>query len=149
MELQSPAFEQGQPIPRKYCRKGDNLSPPLRWSDAPEDAKSFVLVVEDPDAPSGTFRHWGVYGIEPDRKELAEGAAGDRLQEVVNDFGDRGYDGPQPPRGTGTHHYHFRIAALDIERLEVPANAKVADLWRAAKPHVIDEAELIGTFEQR
>ena len=153
MELHSPAFKQGTTIPRKYARKGENLSPPLRWTGAPREAKSFALVVEDPDAPSGMFRHWGVHGISADMNELPEGAGrGDErigAEQVLNDFGDKYYDGPEPPRGSGAHHYRFRLAALDTEKLGLPANAKVEDLWRAAQPHILDEAHLVGMFEQR
>ncbi len=109
-------------------------------------------MVEDPDAPSGTFRHWGLYDIAPGQSQLPEGGAGGAapgFAQAVNDFGNSGYDGPQPPRGHGVHHYHFRIAALDTEKLPLPAKASVAQLWTAAQPHLIAEAELVGTFENR
>jgi Raf kinase inhibitor-like YbhB/YbcL family protein len=147
--LESPAFADGAPIPMRYSRLGENLSPPLRWKDAPEETKSFALVVEDPDAPSGTFRHWAVYDIDPNRSTLAEGAAIEPDHSGVNDFGHHQYDGPQPPRGHGVHRYHFRLAALDAEKLDVSRRAKVSDVWQAAKPHILAEAELVGTFETR
>ena len=151
--LTSPAFDDGETIPEKYTRDDNNVSPPLKWRDAPGETKSFVIVVEDPDAPSGTFRHWAVYNIAADLTELWENATkdgkGDRLCQAVNDFGNPHYDGPEPPRGHGPHHYHFRLAALDVPRIDAPEAAKVADIWKEARPHIIAEAELVGTYERR
>src|SRR5262245_2939409 len=97
-QLSSPAFANGEPIPEKHARSGGNLPPLLAWSGAPRETLSFALVVEDPDAPSGTFRHWGVYNLPAEVTSLPDenGHA-----EAINDFGDRGYGGPQPPRGHG------------------------------------------------
>jgi Raf kinase inhibitor-like YbhB/YbcL family protein len=142
--LKSPAFGHGRPIPAKYTADGDNISPPLEWSGAPRGAKSFILIVEDPDAPAGTFRHWGIYNLKGDR--LSEGAAA--KSAAANDFGMPRYRGPAPPKGHGTHHYHFKLAALDVDMLKVPASAEVADLWPAAKGHIIGETELIGTYSR-
>lgn len=141
--LKCPAFGNRQAIPRKYTGDGEDVSPPLSWSDAPAGTKSFVLMVEDPDAPSGTFRHWGIYDLTG--SHLPEGARG---ATVTNDFGERGYRGPAPPRGHGTHHYHFKLIALDVDRLAVPPHAKVADLRKVAKGHILGEAELIGTYSR-
>ncbi len=120
-ELRSSAFENGQPIPGRYTADGENLSPPLEWSDPPHGTKSFVIVVEDPDAPSGLFRHWGLYNLLGDRRQLPEGigrgAKTEDLSLGVNDFGEPHYGGPAPPRGHGPHHYHFKIAALDVDTL--------------------------------
>ncbi len=147
--LESPAFRHGAVIPEKYARRGRNLSPPLVWKDAPEGTRSFVLIVEDPDAPSGTFRHWAVFDIDPTSSALPEGKAVERAHSGVNDFGNQHYDGPQPPVGHGVHHYHFRLAALDTATLDVSPRARVSDVWKAAKPHILAEAELVGTFETR
>jgi hypothetical protein len=148
--LSSPAFADGQTIPAKYTCDGENVSPPLQWSGAPAATQSFVLIVEDPDAPSGVFRHWAVYNIPPERTELPEGigqsAPAGPLPQGVNDFGHSRYDGPCPPPGHGTHHYHFRLAALDVPRLVLPPSAKVAEIWRAATPHILATAELVGTY---
>lgn len=148
--LSSPAFTQGQVIPKKYTCDGENVSPPLQWSGAPAGTRSFVLIVEDPDAPSGVFRHWAVYNLPPERTALPEGAGADAppggLSQGVNDFGHARYDGPCPPPGHGTHHYHFRLAALDTPRLALRPNARVAEIWRAAEPHILAEAELVGTY---
>jgi Raf kinase inhibitor-like YbhB/YbcL family protein len=151
--LESPAFRHGETIPEKYSRTGQNVSPPLVWSGAPEGTRSFVLVVEDPDAPSGTFRHWGVYDIDGTRDRLPEGTtAGAKTESLghgVNDFGNAHYDGPQPPKGHGVHHYDFRLAALDVETLDMDRRAPIEQIWKAAEPHILAEAELVGTFEAK
>jgi Raf kinase inhibitor-like YbhB/YbcL family protein len=151
LSVASPAFPNGQRIPDRYSRNGGNVSPPLQWSDAPRNTRSFALIVEDPDAPRGTFRHWAVYNVPPAYQGLDEdsGAAksGTSLEMAVNDFGNRTYDGPQPPRGHGTHHYHFRLLALDVPELILPARASVKEVLDAAQPHVIAEAETVGTFQ--
>jgi Raf kinase inhibitor-like YbhB/YbcL family protein len=151
--MNSPAFGDGDPIPPKFTRDGDNLSPPLEWRDPPPGTKSFLLMVDDPDAPSGVFRHWGVYNIAPDRSALPEGVGHgvktESLGHGVNDFGNPRYDGPSPPPGHGTHHYHFRLAALDTPRLSLAPEARVVDVWAAARPHMLGEAELVGTYERR
>jgi Raf kinase inhibitor-like YbhB/YbcL family protein len=152
-KLESPAFADQQAIPAKYTGDGEDLSPPLEWSDPPRGTKSFILIVEDPDAPSGIFRHWGLYNITARRKGLPEGiGAGAKMEDLgmgVNDFGKPHYNGPAPPKGHGTHHYHFKLAALDVETLtqapQAPA-ARVADIWKAAQRHVIGQAELVGTY---
>ena len=148
--LKSPAFANGQAIPAQYTCDGENVSPPLQWSGAPAGTQSFVLLVEDPDAPSGVFRHWAVYNIPPERTALPEGPGQDaravQLSQGINDFGHARYDGPCPPRGHGTHHYHFRLAALDTPRLALPPKATVAEIWRAAEPHILAEAELVRTY---
>jgi Raf kinase inhibitor-like YbhB/YbcL family protein len=151
--LRSPAFRDGDRIPDRHARKGDNVSPPLEWQDAPPGTRSFALFVEDPDAPLGMFRHWAVYNIPAEHDRLPEntraGAKTDSLDHGVNDFGHPHYDGPQPPKGHGVHHYHFRLAALDVTRLQLPPTASVEEIWKAAVPHVIGEAGLVGTYETR
>ena len=149
--LTSPAFAEGQTIPVKHTRDGENLSPPLQWTGAPEGTKSFILIVEDPDAPSGTFRHWAIYNIPADRDGLPQSVdAG--LERAVrhgrNDFGNGRYDGPEPPKGHGVHHYRFRLGALDVANLEVPVDTGVEEIWRRAEKHLIGEAELTGIYER-
>ena len=151
LTITSPAFKHGEVIPTRYTRDGENLSPPLEWRDAPPETKSFVLIVEDPDAPSGTFRHWALYNIPAGETGLLEGASAQGLRgagEGVNGFRNTRYDGPQPPKGHGPHHYHFRLAALDVPRLAVAALAKAEDIWTKAQPHIIAEAEVIGVYER-
>lgn len=149
--LTSPAFAEGQTIPVKHTRDGDNLSPPLQWTGTPEGTKSFILIVEDPDAPGGTFRHWAVYNIPADWDGLPQGVdtGPERaMRNGRNDFGNSRYDGPEPPRGHGVHHYHFRLGALDVPSLEVPADTGVEEVWRRAERHLIEEAGLIGIYER-
>ncbi|HEY4649237.1 MAG TPA: YbhB/YbcL family Raf kinase inhibitor-like protein [Gemmatimonadales bacterium] len=149
--IESAAFRNGEPILTKYTRDGQNLSPPLYWTGAPADTRSYVVIVEDPDAPSGTFRHWGMYNIPASETELPEGASSGEpgaIMQARNDFGHAHYDGPEPPKGHGLHHYHFRVAALALNRLDLQAESTVAEVWEAARPSMIAEAELIGTYER-
>lgn len=149
--IHSPAFAEGSTIPRKYTLDGENTSPPLAWTDPPNGTRSFALVCEDPDAPSGTFRHWAMCNIGADRNGLSEciGSASTNLGDVArNDFGHNSYDGPRPPQAHGPHHYHFRIAALDTDHIDTSPDQSAEELWRAVQPHVLAEAETVGTYER-
>jgi Raf kinase inhibitor-like YbhB/YbcL family protein len=150
LQLKSPAFPEGSTIPRKYTGDGDNLSPPLKWSGAPRGTRSFALLCEDPDAPSGTFRHWAVVNIPANENECAEGAGATagNWDFARNDFGHAAYDGPAPPRGHGLHHYHFRLAALDVDAVETSPDQTADELWRSIRPHVLAEAETVGTYQR-
>lgn len=157
MRLMSPAFVHGGPIPTKYARDGENLSPPLNWTGSPAGTRSFALICEDPDAPSGTFRHWAIANIPADRNSISEGTgataedvstAPDIFDSARNDFGRTGYDGPAPPLGHGVHHYHFKVAALDVDALEITPGETADELWSAARPHIIAEAETVGTYQR-
>lgn len=151
MTMISPAFVDGGTIPPKYARDGENLMPPLRWTGAPERTRSFALMVDDADAPSGTFHHCAVYNIPPDWTGLRESLDTGPERAIRfgrNDFGGEAYDGPQPPPGHGVHHYHFHLAALDVDKLDLPAHSDARSIWRAARPHMLEEAELVGTFER-
>ena len=146
LTLSSPAFSDGERIPDKYTREGKNASPPLRWSGAPEGTKSFVLIVDDPDAPSGTFHHWGLFNMPAGRDQLPESVeTGGTLRQARNDFGNTHYDGPQPPPGTGTHHYRFRLGALDVPSLSVPPQSGIERTWEEARKHMLEETQLVGT----
>ena len=146
--FRSPAFDPEEDIPRQYARDGENVSPPLEWSGTPKGTKSFAVMVDDPDAPKGTFHHWALYNIAPDRTGLPEGVGVKRehLGIAVNDFGNAQYDGPQPPKGDRPHRYHFHIAALDIATIRQKPSATVEDVWNATRGHVLAEAEFIGTY---
>jgi len=147
LELTSEAFQNGQPIPIEYSCDGANKSPALHWGEPPAGTKSFALVIDDPDAPSGTFRHWGVYNIPASARSIA---AGQRIgTEVDNDGGKPGYTGPCPPKGHGVHHYHFKLFALGVDTLNLGPGAKVVDVENEASKHAIGQGELIGTFERR
>ncbi|MDK4741061.1 YbhB/YbcL family Raf kinase inhibitor-like protein (plasmid) [Rhizobium sp. CB3060] len=150
LTLISKAFVQDQPIPRKYARAGENLFPPLAWSGAPNGTRSFALIVEDPDAPSGTFHHCGIANIPAQWTDLTESAdtAPDRATRFYrNDFGNARYDGPQPPPGDRPHHYIFRLVALDVPRLSIPDAAGIGAMWAEAKKHVLAEASVTGTYQ--
>ena len=147
LSLTSHAFQNGQAIPTQYTCDGADQSPALSWSEPPQGTKSFALIVDDPDAPGGTYRHWGAYNIPASTRSIE---AGQRLgTEVTNDFGKPGYGGPCPPKGHGPHHYHFKLFALDVDRLGVAAGAKIGDVENDAQKHVVGRAELIGTYERK
>lgn len=145
MNLRSPAFENGGLIPPRYTCEGENLSPPLAWSGVPEEARAMALLVDDPDAPAKVWVHWLLYNLPPDAGMLPEGTRGleATAREGRNDFGDLGYGGPCPPRGT--HRYRFRLFALD-EHLDVGEGCSKAELVKAMEGHVLAEAELTGTY---
>jgi Raf kinase inhibitor-like YbhB/YbcL family protein len=146
LQLTSEAFEHGQPIPTEYTCDGADQTPALHWGEPPRGTKSFALVIDDPDAPSGTFRHWGVFDIPVSVRSIG---GNQRVgTEVTNDFGKTGYGGPCPPKGHGPHHYHFKLFALDVDRLGLSPNAKVVDVENAARQHMIGQADLVGTYER-
>ena len=147
LNLTSDDIRNGQPIAARFTCDGAGDSPTLHWSDPPAGTKSFALVVDDPDAPSGTFRHWGVFDIPASARSTGgETRAG---TEVANDFGKPGYGGPCPPRGGGPHHYHFKVFALDADRLGIAPGAKVKDVETAAAKHALASGELVATYERQ
>jgi Raf kinase inhibitor-like YbhB/YbcL family protein len=152
MRLRSTAFSDGGPIPRRYSCDGDDVSPPLQWSDAPAETRSFVVLCYDPDAPAGTWHHWAAYDIPANRtmlpKDGARSAGTEGLNQATNDFGRTGYGGPCPPRGHGTHHYHFRVLALSSSSLSVQKHPSCRDVEREARKHLITEATLVGLYER-
>lgn len=150
--IKSTAFAPNGRMEPKHTCDGDDVSPPLSWSGAPRGTRGFALVCTDPDAPSGTWHHWAVYDIPAETTGLPEDYAAEAAggpKQAVNDFYRRGYGGPCPPCGHGTHHYHFRLYALDIDRLPLQAPAHSRDVERAAKLHRLAETEVIGTYERR
>jgi Raf kinase inhibitor-like YbhB/YbcL family protein len=152
MRLGSSAFSDGEVIPKRFTCDGENLSPPLHWSDAPQGTRSFVILCDDPDAPAGVWRHWAVYDLPAERTDLAEGAGGrggrNGLRQAVNDFGVAAYGGPCPPHGHGRHHYRFRLLALAIDRLAVTAGASYVDVERQAHKNTIAESVLVGIYQR-
>lgn len=153
MQLKSPAFADGAAIPRRFTCDGEDVSPPLEWSDAPADTRSFALLCDDPDAPAGTWRHWAVYDIAADRTSLEEGAGrpgpGRGFKQGVNDFDKSGYGGPCPPHRHGVHHYHFRLLALGTSALTVPrVDPTFEEVEREARKALLAEATLIGLYQR-
>jgi Raf kinase inhibitor-like YbhB/YbcL family protein len=152
LTLASPVIPPGAEIPAQYTCDGADISPPLTWSGLPDGTGSLVLVVEDPDAPSGVFRHWAVFDIPAGARGLDAGYSANRpatgLHEARNDFGNPGYGGPCPPKGHGTHHYHFRLLAISRPTLDLRAPATALDVLKAAEPYAIGRAELVGTYHR-
>jgi Raf kinase inhibitor-like YbhB/YbcL family protein len=145
MTLATPAFKAGGTIPREFTCDGDNLSPHLVWSDAPSHAQSFAVIMEDPDAPRGTFTHWVLFDVPADRSDLPSGTRADALAiSGRNSGGKVGYMGPCPP--TGVHRYFFRLFAIDIQTLGLTAGASRADVERAMASHILERAELMGRY---
>jgi Raf kinase inhibitor-like YbhB/YbcL family protein len=148
-ELRSSAFQHNLSIPTKYTCDGANVSVPLSWRDAPKEAKSFALIVDDPDAPVGIWVHWVLYDLPagshvlgeaiPSQKTLGNGA-----KQGVNDFGKVGYVGPCPPRGR--HRYFFKLYALD-RMTELKPGATKQQVLDAMNKHILAEAELVGTYK--
>ncbi len=155
MKLTSAAFGPHQAIPRKYTGEGEDVSPPLSWTGAPAGVRSYVLICDDPDAMRVAGRvwdHWLIWNIPAHITELPEGVARretvDTLggaRQGMNSWPRLGYNGPMPPRGSGVHHYYFRLYALDT-MLDVPPRANRAQLEAAMKGHVLATAELVGTY---
>lgn len=146
-DLTSSSFQPNEAIPAQYSCDGADQSPALTWGEPPPGTKSFALVVDDPDAPSGTFRHWGAWDIPAGTRSLAAGQAVGK--QAVNGAGKSGYMGPCPPPGHGVHHYHFKLYALDTDTLDVGDGAKVEEVEQAAQKHALGRAELVGTFERK
>ncbi|HTX47990.1 MAG TPA: YbhB/YbcL family Raf kinase inhibitor-like protein [Caulobacteraceae bacterium] len=152
LELLSTAVDPDGKIERRYAAYGDNLSPPLHWTPV-KGARAYAIIVEDPDAPmERPYVHWLIWNIPGDVDWLPEGLPQrDHLvtpQGAIqgrNDTGDHGYFGPRPPAGTGVHHYHFQIFALD-EPLTLPSSASLRALVDAMKGHVLADGELVGTY---
>lgn len=151
LSLESPAFTHNADIPRRYTADGEDRSPPLRWSDVPNEAKTLALIVEDPDAPSGAFLHWIAFNIPATVDHLAEGAPhrGDYTDGTLqgrNDFEGFGYGGPKPPKGQ-THRYVFKLFALD-DRLQLEPGAQRAEVELAMQGHVLASTELLGRYRR-
>ncbi|MBO0701238.1 MAG: YbhB/YbcL family Raf kinase inhibitor-like protein [Zavarzinella sp.] len=150
--LSSPAFPPNGPIPAAYTSDGPDRSPPLGWTGAPANTKSFALVVDDPDAPDPkapkrVWVHWVLYDLPADCTGLPEGAGRlpDGTLEGKNDWNKTGYGGPNPP--VGRHRYFFKLYALDTELPDLKEPTKAA-LEKAMAGHIVGQAELIGTYEK-
>ncbi|MBV1906441.1 MAG: YbhB/YbcL family Raf kinase inhibitor-like protein [Pseudomonadales bacterium] len=151
MMLTSSAFEQGGSIPAKYTGEGENISPPLTWTGAPDGTKSFAVICHDPDAPLvsvlGTygFGHWGLYNIPSDVDSLAEGTT--LFTSGASDFGQPGYGGPMPPNGHGIHQYYFWVLALGtVTTLE--AGLSIMELLTRIEPDLLGMNRLVGTYKR-
>lgn len=147
--LTSNAFDPGGIVPKKYTCDGPDLSPGLKWTDPPPVTKSFALIMDDPDAPVGTWVHWVLYNLPPETRELHEALpTSEKLPngalQGTNDFGKTGYGGPCPPKGPA-HRYFFKLYALDT-MLNLGAKATKQDVEKAMKGHLLAEAQLMGKY---
>lgn len=154
LSISSPVFTPSGPIPKQYTCEGEDRSPPLEWTDAPAGTKSLALIVDDPDAPDPkapkrTFVHWVIVDLPANGTGIAEGAAGEGLpagaRQGKNDWNREDWGGPCPP--IGRHRYFFKLYALDkkLDKLTAPSKA---ELERAMEGHVLERAEVVGTYEQ-
>jgi len=151
MELTSQAFHAGDMIPAKYTCDGQDISPPLRWSDPPTGTQSFALISDDPDAPMGTWVHWVIWNIPSSARVLEEhfpktASLPNGASQGTTDFHRVGYGGPCPP--SGTHRYFFKLYALDAT-LNLPSSATKKDLEKAMQGHILAQTELMGTYQRR
>jgi Raf kinase inhibitor-like YbhB/YbcL family protein len=146
ISITSPSFQAGGDIPAKFTCNGTNVSPELQISGVPNEAKSLVLIVDDPDAPRGLFTHWIAWNIDPKTTQVAENNAPAGAVQGTSDFGKRNYGGPCPP--SGTHRYFFKVFALDT-KLDLKPSARRADLDAAVRSHVLAQGELMGRYSHK
>ena len=146
ISITSSSFQAGGDIPAKFTCNGTNVSPELQISGVPNEAKSLVLIVDDPDAPRGLFTHWIVWNIDPKTTRIAEKSAPATGVQGTNDFGKPNYGGPCPP--SGTHRYFFKIFALDA-KLELKPGARRGELDAAMRGHVLAQGELMGRYSHK
>ena len=150
MNLTSPAFTQGQPIPVKFSCKGADVSPALTWDEPPAGTKSLALIMDDPDAPMGTWVHWVLFNIPTSAHEWPENTPTDAnlpngAVQGLTSARSVGYHGPCPP--SGTHRYFFKLYALDI-KLDLTSKADKQAVLNAMQGHILAQAELMGTFSK-
>ncbi len=151
MQITSAAFSEGGNIPKKYTCDGENISPPLAWSAVPAGTQAMALILDDPDAPAGTWVHWVVMNLPPSATGLPEGVPTSQgtLQngavQATTSFRKTGYGGPCPP--SGTHRYYFKLYALD-NKLGLAGNASAKDVQGAMQGHVLAQAELMGRYQR-
>ncbi len=146
MKIESTAFKDNKLIPPKYTCDGENINPPLVISDVPENAKSLVLVVDDPDAPGGTWVHWTVWNISPNIKEIPENSCPQNSVEGMTDSGSSGYSGPCPPYGT--HRYFFKLFALNTT-LDLDTSVEAADIEKEVEENILEKAQLVGLYRRQ
>ncbi len=150
MHITSPAFENGTPIPARHTCDGENVSPPLAWTDLPAEAKFLTLICDDPDAPMGVWDHWLLFNLPAAHEGLEEHIAEDFAPfpgsaHGLNSWGKAHYGGPCPP--SGTHRYYFKLYALDA-RLNLKPGATKGDILRAMDGHILAEARIMGTYSR-
>jgi len=147
IELRSPAFNDHDLIPGRHAHDGDNVSPALQWSGVPDSTVELVLLCEDPDAPSGTFLHWLVTGIDPAATGTDEGQTPRGGREWVNGFGEKGWGGPQPPVGDRPHRYFFRLYALS-RPAHLPAEPSADDVHHAVDAAALASGTTVALYQR-
>ncbi|MFB3776149.1 MAG: YbhB/YbcL family Raf kinase inhibitor-like protein [Bryobacteraceae bacterium] len=148
--VESPAFSDGGSIPKLYTCEGADLSPALQWEGEPGGTRSYALIVDDPDAPAGTWNHWLLWDLPAGVHTLPQGfKPGQAGESGTNDFGRLGYGGPCPPKGHGPHRYFFRLYALRESSLGLRRGARRADLDKALAGRVLAEAQWMGVYERK
>ena len=150
-ELTSTAFAPGEPIPPKYTCDGQDISPPLQWSDPPQGTQNLALICDDPDAPVGTWVHWVLYNLPAQARSLPEAVPSqaelsDGSRHGKNGWGRLDYGGPCPP--SGTHRYFFKLYALDTV-LDLEAGADKKQVLQAMEGHILAQAELMGVYSRQ
>jgi Raf kinase inhibitor-like YbhB/YbcL family protein len=145
LEVISPVFRDSHTIPSQYSCKGSNVNPPITIFNVPKGSQSLTLVMHDPDAVSGDFLHWLVWDIPPGTDCIPVNSVPVGAVQGANGSGNPIYTGPCPPKGTGVHHYIFNLYALDTT-LDLPGGSNLAEVIKAQKGHVLDEAKLTGLF---
>lgn len=145
MQITSFAFKNNETLPTKYTCEGENINPPLEISDTPENAKSLVLIIDDPDAPAGLWTHWTIWNIDPKTKEIKENSVPVNSKEGITSFKNTGYGAPCPPKNTGVHRYFFKIYAID-KTLDLPTSTTSESLYKKIENSILDKAEIIGLY---
>ncbi len=146
MKIESPAFKHQERIPSKFTCEGTNVNPALKFLDIPQNAKSLVLIMDDPDAPMGTWVHWTLWNMNPATTEILEHSVPTSATQGITSFGKPGYGGPCPP--SGTHRYFFKLFALDTD-LKLQTTSKASDIEKAITGHIVSTAELIGLYSRK
>jgi len=145
LKLTSPVFENNSPLPPRYTCDGENINPPLTIKNVPRKAKSLALLLDDQDAPRGSYVHWIVWNIDPETKDIKEDSVPADAVEGTNDFKKRNYGGPCPP--TRAHRYVFKLYALDI-RLNLEASSTKAALEKTMKGHILAQTQLLTSYKR-
>ena len=145
MKISSPVFQENSSIPSRFTLDGENINPPLAFEDVPKEAKSLVLIMDDPDAPRGTWVHWTLWNIPPDTTEIWENSVPEQAIQGKTSR-ENYYSGPKPP--SGTHRYFFKLYALDTI-LELDKQADINELNEAIKDHILAETSLVGLYSHK
>lgn len=146
MKITSPDFPDSSMIPTRFTGDGEDVNPTLEISGVPAAAKSLALIVDDPDAPRGTWTHWLVWNVPPATARIPENSVPEGAVQGTNDFPAARYNGPMPP--SGTHRYFFKLYALDTV-LNIPAGAKRRAVDEALRGHILDEAQWMGRYSRK